>query len=1313
MDLNEKEVQLEIKIVPKMSRSGSEEEMLSSDEGVGELGDFIVSDEEQSHEAPQDKDAEVQNDRLLQMTSTLKPNESQTQKLLRAHISVLVSALGGPDHTSPISPPPYKLGQDALACLKDIKRWIKSVDEKKNNFDVALACADSGLVVNDLLVILCQWDSQLNSKKPMKNARTMEKIMLSCLELLVLLTWPTYLISELSENQKLNFASVRKSQIVYKKHILAYNKGQTLKAVIRLVLPTIAKHRLDRDPRDNAILRLVLFFIRNVLNIEPANTSISTKSRKHVTNLDNLPSNVNYDDISMNAVLSCFKKNKVLMFLLTLSGSLGTDFDRETFGQPCLECIYLIFKGIKTQDILNPQQSSKQQQRYQQQQQEQSQQEQTPIQSVTTASGLQLQDLLSEESKRKKFQTQNISTRHGRFGSLLSIQGNNTSYVISGQEALLDTDLSLAKLDKSKKWNNRSHFKYDSDDYVKATAEFLNGSSVLILKEFIEQFLTGGCFNTLIECIGWLLSGTHDLNYVDDYEKACYFLTVAWFLNYKRERNKLLNSQESINIHEDEDGLDYGSVSAGLSEVNFILIISYFRESFEAKNWNSLHVAMLCFRELLLISYSIFSKFSNRELQSQTETDEQEEVDKELAEGIIRKLFSFNDFLNIVIQIPQTASKHSPEYLSVCISVVHIILKSFESFANENIKLYIQTKRKRTKQNKKSINNLDKATEESLRDIIEGSDDELENERVKEVSRERRLDFKATEVRFFQTSIVSTYVEYLSRYEELTHEEIKRCLSYFHRLFVIRKDFTGLYRIDFMHILQRLRNHLPRGSSTRDHVDEFIYYFMKKFKSAFERFPNPIEILFPRFEDMEYKIYLATGDLYLKPEKNNKRSSVKIAKDIEFIRDNFTLDEKFKILVTALYLQEKESLVTWVIQELSKITTNRLMDLSSEQAESNSNEIVQLYPLEEHRRLLINNPYIRLLLTLIGFEVPFIVEEPCELPNSVKTLKLVECLDAMRMWSSKQPLTFDDGKDAMFFLRTKEGYDYERDDDYDGDHYDENDHSIAFETGANPDSDRRNLNELDELDKLEAALEGKSNAATDLPRGVARIKNKRTKKDLRKRLSEKAKSHKKHSSRRPPRSFKVVSDNEEEKEEKTKSAEFVHGSDDESDYEKENEFFNREERLRRLLEESGGIVNPKQLAEFKLAWAKLESSNGSNTAISVSKAIEDTSFVEPAPQTQDIQDTPALGATIESNSDIDSSSASEPELDGSDEEGVSFIENDKTSVSSFTPDFHNETNLKKRNSILQDSDNESEMVDSAIRVGNPRKKRVVISDDEE
>ena len=166
-----------------MSSSGPESEFEEYSDG-GELDGFIdYSDEENQQENPQqvelqlNSDGEVEEeeeDRIRALTTTLKPNETQAQKLLKAHISVLVSALGGPDHTSDIQPPPYKLGHDALACLKDIKRWIKAVDEKKNNYEVALACAETGLVPNDLLVILCQWEDKMQKKQAIVNKTTTE-----------------------------------------------------------------------------------------------------------------------------------------------------------------------------------------------------------------------------------------------------------------------------------------------------------------------------------------------------------------------------------------------------------------------------------------------------------------------------------------------------------------------------------------------------------------------------------------------------------------------------------------------------------------------------------------------------------------------------------------------------------------------------------------------------------------------------------------------------------------------------------------------------------------------------------------------------------------------------------------------------------------------------------------------------------------------------------------------------------------------------------------------------------------------------------
>ncbi|CUM68359.1 uncharacterized protein PRCAT00006081001 [Priceomyces carsonii] len=1266
-----------------MSRIESDSEVLLDDGDSRDLEDFIVDELELHQGNEQQRDVketvhrdldnnekdELPLDRILKLNSELKPNEMHAQKLLKAHIAVLVSALGGPDHTSSVQPPPYKLGHDAHACLKDLKRWIRSVDEKNNSFDVALACADSGLVVNDLTVILCQWNRQQSLKKPTKNARSMERIMLSCLELLVLLTWPIEISKDLSEAQKLSFASTKKTQIIYKKHILEYCNGQTLEAVIRLVLPTIAKDRIDREPRDNAIIRLVLFLIRNILYIEPAESSISTKARKGIIPVDNLPSNITYDDISMNSVLSAFQKNKVLTFLLTLSGTVGKDFDKEAFSQACLECVYLILKGIKPEHVLMPM-------RKKAPQQVKRGKALPEIQSLNTSSGLQLKELLNQEATRKKVQTQHISTRHGRFGSLLSIQGNDTSYVISGQEALVGLNSSLEKLDKSKKWNVRSQFKYDSDEFVSHRQEFLNDKSVLILKEFIEQFLVTGCFNNLIENLSWLLSGSTDFNYIDEYEKATFFLTVAWFFSYKRERIVLFNKGilNLSGLSEDDDTLDYGSVGAALSEVNFILIISYFRESFSLRRWSSLHVAMICFYEMLMISYSLFTKRSNNSNGLDLD-DDQEETDREMAEGIIRKLFSFSDFLSILTKIPQTASKHSPEYLRVSISVVHIILKSFESFASEDVKLYIQSKRRKSKANKRLRSGLDKHTEDSMRDVIEESDEELTNERAKEVTRERRLDFEATEAGFFRNGTVSTYIEYLSRFEDLTHEEIKKCMTYFHRLFVSKRDHTALYRIDFMHILYKLRTHLPRESHIRGHVEEFTHYFMKKFKVAFDRFPIPIEVLFLRFEDLELNTYLASGDLYIRPDVSSKNNKPKLAKELEFIRD-FNKEEKIKILVSVLFQQEKDLFIAWLLNDLKRILEEKILD---------EDLITKLSPTPQFNRLLINNPYIRLLLKIMGFDLPYIMEELCELPASVAPNDLAEVIELIKKWKEEQPVNFEDSRDPAFFLRAKETYGYG---DYDDVDYleggnDDADESIAFETSENITGSRRNFHELDKLDELEEIL----NKSNSYPRGLARIKSKPKKNEKRTSKVYDGKVNGEHEDRRTSSHLR------NEKVDIVRSAKFVHDSDDESDDEKGRVFYEREERLRTLLKNSGGIVDSRLLAEFKKAWSQIEDV----TPNSISMPL------------LDLNDIHSKSSNVPSNDE--SIGLVEPAL--SDENTT----NTDTSFSSFRQNEETQVLLDKRARLVtDDTDNEDEILEHQPKKHKSQltsRKKIVISDDED
>lgn len=66
------------------------------------------------------------------------------------------------------------MGDDALACLKDLKKWLKLHDEKANRLDVARCLAEANVVSGDLLEILAGWPEEAT------NDRIRSKVALAC-----------------------------------------------------------------------------------------------------------------------------------------------------------------------------------------------------------------------------------------------------------------------------------------------------------------------------------------------------------------------------------------------------------------------------------------------------------------------------------------------------------------------------------------------------------------------------------------------------------------------------------------------------------------------------------------------------------------------------------------------------------------------------------------------------------------------------------------------------------------------------------------------------------------------------------------------------------------------------------------------------------------------------------------------------------------------------------------------------------------------------------------------------------------------------
>jgi len=81
---------------------------------------------------------------------------------LRDSVTGLVSALGGIDFANPNRP--YVLGDDALGCLKDLKKWVKFYGAS-GKFDALRCIADTNLVSLDLCQILGSFrEGQENDK---------------------------------------------------------------------------------------------------------------------------------------------------------------------------------------------------------------------------------------------------------------------------------------------------------------------------------------------------------------------------------------------------------------------------------------------------------------------------------------------------------------------------------------------------------------------------------------------------------------------------------------------------------------------------------------------------------------------------------------------------------------------------------------------------------------------------------------------------------------------------------------------------------------------------------------------------------------------------------------------------------------------------------------------------------------------------------------------------------------------------------------------------------------------------------------------
>ncbi|KAL2803227.1 timeless protein-domain-containing protein [Aspergillus granulosus] len=826
---------------------------------------------------------------------------------VRSHVYSLVTALGGFNGADADQ---YVLGDDALACLRDIKRWLKLYDEKFNRMDVARCLGEANIVNGDLIQILSLWWSGNQQSK------YMSRIALACVELLVPLTWPLEVHGEMTVNHHRHIPYLQQAQVSYKRSILNHGSCGLLRAVIRIGLPSMATPRSERTTRDEGILKIMLYLLRNITIIS-ANARLAAEGEEEET--------------SRSATINAFHDQDVFALLLTLCSNISDDFNMLDI--PLLETLFHIVKGVNVEKLFmnDAQRSAKRTD--------------------------ELNDLLQQELSMRREYAKNAPTRHGRFGTMIWVKRDEAKVsTVSGQDVLKDGQKTLDKMDQTKKWDRPRRARRGQEMTLNNdfnTPVHLNQRASTNLRMFVEEFLDSG-FNPVFVHVRKAIE--RESVRVLPINKRHFLYTVAWFLEAERARRARQREKQAQSEKPGKElELDsFGLVAGVFNQETFVFLNRSMQYSLDNKEWEDLNAAMRCFTQILLTVQEM----------AQSPLEE----DQEIAENIQNRIFYEETTHDRIITITRGYTDQGFGYLDACTELSHVFLRILERYSKENVDLHVRSRRRaRKKKRDEQPSNEDADEDQKSED-----EDYADTERM---SKERKFDFARFAAKFCNQKCVDTFVNFTKFYKELNTEQLKRAHRYFYRIAFKQEMTVLLFRVDILNLFYRMIKG-PGGIDSSKPIfrewEELVRQLVRRLLKKLDQRPALItELLFSKINSTAF--YLEYGH-----EKQTVAISKRAPAELEVDpKVASTLEDKLSIVVAALVKDEQTSLAKWISDVLGSAADEReaweaqqaaQVDETEERSNA-TNPIIAVKPRDEScKRATFSNAKLRLLMTLLNFE---------------------------------------------------------------------------------------------------------------------------------------------------------------------------------------------------------------------------------------------------------------------------------------------------------------------------------------------------------
>lgn len=781
-------------------------------------------------------------------------------------------------------------------------------------------------------------------------------------ELLVPLTWPIEKDDlRMTVNHHRHVPYLQLAQTSYKKDVLEYEPANVLRNAVRVGLPSLALPVGERGTRDEGIIKLLLYFFRNIAMISPP---------------PNLPAK---DEVSRSATIEAFHNQDVLALLLTISSNMGEDF--KTQDTVVMEVLFHLLKGIDVQKLFM---------------------DKAQLDKKNTD---ELQSLLTTEKNMHRSYAKIAPTRHNRFGTMIWVKRDDERVsTVSGQDALSNNQRTLLKMDQSKRWNKP---KARSRDTEPANDRFdlpvpLSDLASTHLRAFVEEFLDSS-FNPLFNHIRKAIE--REAERVLESHSLQFFYLISWFLEAERLRRRKRREDEKKKkkkIMEAFEADSFALVASVLNQETFIALSRFMQDRLDTKLWREVNAGTRCFTQILLI------------VQEMAESPLEE--DQEIAENIQNRIFYEETTHDRVIAILRRYKDQGFGYLDSCTELSQVFLKMLERYSKENIHLQIRSRRRARVKRKAAASQAGKSAE--------SGDDASEMEELADAeraSKERQFDFSRLSAKFVTQGCVDTFVAFTRYYHDLNKDQLKRAHRFFYRVAFKEELSVMLFRVDIIALFNQMIKG-PEGLDSKGPMfnewDELVRQLFRRLSKKLQQRPQLIvEMLFGKIHASVF--FLENGF-----EKVATTSKPRAPATLE-VKGAMTKNEQIGVAVAVLHDDHLDAVdwvakvlssaanerQSWEAEAASRRLQSDAGEGQSEVAENSSrppsigknamrymsgssDRSLVVAPDQEERRIaMFKNNKLRLLMTLAGFERVGIDDEPDTawiIPSALSAKELLE-----------------------------------------------------------------------------------------------------------------------------------------------------------------------------------------------------------------------------------------------------------------------------------------------------------------------------------